>query len=497
MIGSRRQQGSDPTLPRFLVVEPGEEGRLEAYLAPYLDLGCPLLRASSLRAALGQARELQPDLVLVDVAAGVEGLDELRSVLPTTSVMVVGPRSQRVYALQALDAGAHEWLPSDPEDQPRSHDAIERLLLLGPRPALPRRPRSGEPAPEPRVPLAGLMRAPRLPPPPAPGTPADLGPAASTPPRAELPPLPPVPAPLPPLPALPASLPAPVAHGRGSPAVSEAAPLPPVGGSGSARRLVRLFEVAENGGPAHRARPKVLESSFAEERAELVLDCPEGLEAGVLLLGFQLGERIRWGSYEVLSRTPEPQAARGGVERLRLSLRRERGPGEFLAPARLLPVFDPAEMRYLRPLVGDAARAWVELGVLRELRLDRVFVCPRCHCLPTFRHGCRQCGSARVEGQRLIHHFPCAHVARQRDFQIDGLLVCPKCAARPLIVNADFEYLDGPFVCEDCAASDSEAETIGHCFGCGLRFLSRLAATLDLVGFDADRLDPVDLQLPS
>jgi hypothetical protein len=166
---------------------------------------------------------------------------------------------------------------------------------------------------------------------------------------------------------------------------------------------------------------------------------------------------------------------------------------EILKSPVLAPRLDPQVMRYRHALAPEILEGWVRAGILRPRLLDRVQVCPRCDTLVTFRAGCRSCKSGRVERERLMHHFACAHVDRVSAFERGRELFCPKCQRGPLIVGADFDYQAGLAVCLDCGWKDSEAVQIAHCFRCALRFPVEQAKHQDLTGYDVLRLDPLAL----
>lgn len=134
-----------------------------------------------------------------------------------------------------------------------------------------------------------------------------------------------------------------------------------------------------------------------------------------------------------------------------------------------------------------------ELGILKQVVIDRVQLCPNCHGLPTFREGCRKCGSSQIATDRFIHHFACAYVRPVDEFQTTDGLMCPKCLARNPVVGADFEYLTGEYQCLDCFWRDSDLEQIGHCLRCRHRFPTHQSSVQDVTGFYAARLDPLDV----
>lgn len=166
---------------------------------------------------------------------------------------------------------------------------------------------------------------------------------------------------------------------------------------------------------------------------------------------------------------------------------------DILEPANLTPVFRQESMEFALNLPEPVLRRWEEVGVLERRVVDRVLLCPRCQGLPTFRRGCRHCGSAFVTNDRLIHHFACAHVGFVGDFEVDGALVCPKCRTRQLVVGADFEHLTGPHRCLECQWSDTELEAVAQCLRCNLRFPGYQAHEQELRGYHVHRLDPLAL----
>lgn len=174
------------------------------------------------------------------------------------------------------------------------------------------------------------------------------------------------------------------------------------------------------------------------------------------------------------------------------------GKGQELLKADLLaPTFVPASMSFASHFPEDILKAWSEVGILKPALVDRVQMCPKCHGLPTFRPGCRQCGSADVGNDQLMHHFACAHVGLVGDFEMPAGLLCPKCRTNHLIVGSDFEYVTGPYRCRQCQWSDTELEQVAQCLRCGFRFPGHQAHLHDFRGYRANRLEPLALLPPS
>lgn len=166
---------------------------------------------------------------------------------------------------------------------------------------------------------------------------------------------------------------------------------------------------------------------------------------------------------------------------------------EVLQPGNLSTSFCMDTMEFGPRLSEDVLACWAELGVLEPYLADRVQTCPKCQGLPTFRPGCKHCGSARLGSDRLIHHFPCAYVGFVEEFETAAGLACPKCRTRHLVVGSDYEYLNGPHRCVDCGWTGSELENVAQCLRCEFRFPAHQACLQDLRGYRANRLDPLAL----
>ena len=166
---------------------------------------------------------------------------------------------------------------------------------------------------------------------------------------------------------------------------------------------------------------------------------------------------------------------------------------ELLRPENVMPTLQAKNYRFTTSLPHDTLKRWVDLGVLYPQIADRVLTCPECSAMPTFHKGCKGCGGINVASERLIHHYACAHVGRVSEFEQASCIGCPKCRAKNLIVGADFEYLNGPFVCGDCGWNDTDLELVGYCRVCHLRFPSSMCSEEELVGYHVNRLDPLVL----
>ncbi len=169
------------------------------------------------------------------------------------------------------------------------------------------------------------------------------------------------------------------------------------------------------------------------------------------------------------------------------------GERDLLREENLTPTYHADRHEFATALPCDTLMKWVELGVLRPLLVDRIYVCPKCGAMPTFRSGCRSCGSIHVASHQLIHHFDCSYLGMVREFESDGQINCPKCGARELVAGTDFEQLSGPCHCLECNWSDTTTEVVGQCLRCKWHFPLKNASEQDLTGYHVHRLNPQSL----
>jgi len=237
------------------------------------------------------------------------------------------------------------------------------------------------------------------------------------------------------------------------------------------------------------------------DRARIVTGVTADLSHGGIGLEFEDGGRLPASEMIVGLRGPNETLQFAGVRVCRtepMSAERFRvgcqfgGAGQDLLQSEILaPRFVPATMSYVLPYPEEILDAWCDAGVLQRVLADRVQLCPKCRSVASFRNGCRQCGSADVGNDRLIHHFACAHVGPISEFDTPSGLVCPKCRTRNLIINSDYEFVTGPYTCRRCQWGDMELEHVGQCLRCDFRFPGHQAHVHDLRGYRAYRLDPL------
>jgi DNA-binding response OmpR family regulator len=163
---------------------------------------------------------------------------------------------------------------------------------------------------------------------------------------------------------------------------------------------------------------------------------------------------------------------------------------ELLRPENLVPSLRPDTHRFTTGLPTATLLKWAELGILRPTLVDRIYVCPKCESMPTFRKGCRSCGSIHIASHELILHADCAYLGMTSEFDQDGRIICPKCGTPEENGHDGFARHHGPCRCLDCNWSDADTEVVGQCLQCRWHFPLKNAGERDLIGFAVNRLDP-------
>ena len=163
---------------------------------------------------------------------------------------------------------------------------------------------------------------------------------------------------------------------------------------------------------------------------------------------------------------------------------------ELLRDDNLIPSLQSDTHRFATGLPTATLMKWADLGILRPVLVDRIYVCPKCESMPTFRKGCRSCGSIHIASQPLILHADCAYLGTISEFDREGRIVCPKCGMLEMPERGGFARHNGPCRCLDCNWSDAETEVVGQCLSCSWHFPLTNASERDLIGYQANRLDP-------
>lgn len=165
---------------------------------------------------------------------------------------------------------------------------------------------------------------------------------------------------------------------------------------------------------------------------------------------------------------------------------------DLLDPSNLASRIEPETSRVVYGMRRAALDQWAQLGVLHKSVAQRIKSCPECDAVSTVGNGCTQCGSARLEYKKLVHHFACAYVDDIEAFQSEAGISCPKCLTSDLVVGADFEVIKSQYLCQACDHSGNETAMVGSCFNCRLRYPLNVARELEVYRYDVQRLDILD-----
>jgi hypothetical protein len=247
---------------------------------------------------------------------------------------------------------------------------------------------------------------------------------------------------------------------------------------------VFVIPVQSDGRPDERQRLMGRLQTISLEGVTLNLEAPRGPLPGELMMGLQVESGpTQYAGIEVLTSVSQDQG------RLIVHGLFGSSVAEILQPRNLTPRFHFDSMTFTLGLPASLIHSWAAAGVLQPVVIDRLWLCPVCHGLPTFRSGCRQCGSGRV-----IKDWP-GYVA------VDAPGLVASCAGEPNTVGSGPRTLSHPansssaissYRCQDCHWSGSELAPVNQCLHCEHRFSAQQAYELVLQGYSAERLDPID-----
>jgi hypothetical protein len=107
-------------------------------------------------------------------------------------------------------------------------------------------------------------------------------------------------------------------------------------------------------------------------------------------------------------------------------------------------------------------------GYLEGRLVDKVNLCHHCDgTYLNFRETCGKCGSLDLEAENLIHHFRCAYVGPESDFQKEGQLICPKCDKKLRHIGIDYDKPSEISNCQTCGHQAQDAPMKAACVDCG------------------------------
>ncbi len=88
----------------------------------------------------------------------------------------------------------------------------------------------------------------------------------------------------------------------------------------------------------------------------------------------------------------------------------------------------------------NAIQEGIELNYLDGTFKDRIHLCAQCYSgFLNYKELDPKTGSANLETENLIHHFICAHVGPESDFNQGDQLICPKCTKTLRHIGVDYD----------------------------------------------------------
>lgn len=114
-------------------------------------------------------------------------------------------------------------------------------------------------------------------------------------------------------------------------------------------------------------------------------------------------------------------------------------------------------------------RAYDKNWLTREY-VDTSYLCHHCSsAFLSFRETCPKCGYHDLKVRDIIHHFRCATVASEEDFNYNGHLICPKCKTTLKNKGVDYDTPGKLFYCGNprCNHKFQNPPISVKCISCG------------------------------
>ena len=111
---------------------------------------------------------------------------------------------------------------------------------------------------------------------------------------------------------------------------------------------------------------------------------------------------------------------------------------------------------------------WQAIGYLKAKPVDKVNLCYDCSgSYLNFVETCPKCHSIDLKNEELVHHFRCAYIGPQSDYEKDGQLICPKCAKALKHIGIDYDKPSEINNCQQCNYTGQETTMKARCVDCG------------------------------
>ncbi len=124
---------------------------------------------------------------------------------------------------------------------------------------------------------------------------------------------------------------------------------------------------------------------------------------------------------------------------------------------------DKTDLNHLKLL-----KKYTEKGWFGKTIVDNINACPSCNSgFLHFAETCASCGSHDLSSEHLIHHFRCAYVGPESDFNSGKDMSCPKCDKELKHIGIDYDKPSEILTCNVCAHSSQESVMKATCVDCG------------------------------
>jgi len=111
----------------------------------------------------------------------------------------------------------------------------------------------------------------------------------------------------------------------------------------------------------------------------------------------------------------------------------------------------------------------LESGYVEPVKfVERIHLCPACQSsVLLFSECCSKCQSSNIKEEDMIHHFRCANISPESEYQYDGELRCPKCKHFLQHIGIDYDRPAKVYTCNECGAIQMHSGMKVVCAVCG------------------------------
>jgi len=114
--------------------------------------------------------------------------------------------------------------------------------------------------------------------------------------------------------------------------------------------------------------------------------------------------------------------------------------------------------------------AWLlDSGYIEPVKfVERIHLCPVCQSsVLLFTECCSKCQSSNIREEDMIHHFRCANISPESEYQYDGELRCPKCKHFLQHIGIDYDRPAKICTCNECGSAQLHSSMKVMCAVCG------------------------------